>query len=155
MYFNQLKNSSWLGKSKWIEHSLKNIVEFWLWLESPKRFTDWLEVWNTIYLRLASYSMWWLVTSPQFWVYCRIGFDSAGLVATEIATRNDRHHWIFAIENIPITPYMGVVFPFMGSLSFLFLGHYHENANICVAIKFYSNHDGVRLVNVRCDYDWE
>ena len=36
---------------------------------------------------------------------------------------------------MPIIPYIGVVFPFMGSLSFLFLVDFEGNAAISVAIK--------------------
>ena len=39
----------------------------------------------------------------------------------------------FAIEITPIIPCIGVVFPFKGLLSFLFLGNFEEN--ISVAIK--------------------
>ena len=39
------------------------------------------------------------------------------------------------MEIIPIMPYIGVVFPFMGSLSFLFFVDFEGNANISVAIK--------------------
>ena len=40
----------------------------------------------------------------------------------------------FAIEIMPIIPYVGVVFPFMGSLSFLFLDDFKGNTNVSVAI---------------------
>ena len=36
---------------------------------------------------------------------------------------------------MPITPYIRVVFPFMGSLPFLFLDDFEGNANISVTIK--------------------
>ena len=36
---------------------------------------------------------------------------------------------------MPIIPYIGVIFPFMELLSFLFLGDLEVNANIFVAIK--------------------
>ena len=41
----------------------------------------------------------------------------------------------FAVEIIPIIPYIGIVFPFIGSLSLLFLDDFEGNANISVAIK--------------------
>ena len=41
----------------------------------------------------------------------------------------------FPIEIIPIIPYIGVVFSFMGSPSYLFPEDFIGNANICVAIK--------------------
>ena len=41
----------------------------------------------------------------------------------------------FAIEILPTIPYIGVVFPFMGSLSFLFLDDFEGNANISAAIE--------------------
>ena len=36
---------------------------------------------------------------------------------------------------MPIIPYLGVVFPFMGLLSFLFVDDFEGNANISAAIK--------------------
>ena len=51
---------------------------------------------------------------------CRTGFDSNSLTAAEIAARLSLS-LEFAIEIIPIIPYIGVVFSFMGSLSFYFL----------------------------------
>ena len=41
----------------------------------------------------------------------------------------------FAVEITPIALYIGSVFPFMGSLSFLFLDDFEGNANISVVIK--------------------
>ena len=41
----------------------------------------------------------------------------------------------FAIEITPSIPYIGVVFPFMGLLSFLFLDGFEGNTNISVPIK--------------------
>ena len=52
--------------------------------------------------------------------YCRTGFDSDGLTAAKIATENDCCR--IAIEIMPIVPYVGVVFSFMGLLS---LDRYH------------------------------
>ena len=41
----------------------------------------------------------------------------------------------FARETVPIIPYIGVVFSFMGSLSFWFPNDFEVNANISTAIK--------------------
>ena len=41
----------------------------------------------------------------------------------------------FAVEITPIISYIGVVFPFMGLISFLFLDDFEENGNISVAIE--------------------
>ena len=54
--------------------------------------------------------------------YCRTGFNSDGLTAKTIVTRNESLSLEFAIEVTPIIPYIGVVFPFMGLLS---LNCYH------------------------------
>ena len=65
--------------------------------------------------------------------YCRTGFDSDSLTAAKIATENDRYRWNSLKKIMPIIHYIEVVFPFMGSLSFLF--DFEGNANISVAIK--------------------
>ena len=51
--------------------------------------------------------------------YCRFNGDS--LTAAKIATKKLSQSLEFAIEILPILPYIGVVFSFMGLLSFCFL----------------------------------
>ena len=61
----------------------------------------------------------------------------------------------FATEIIPIIPYKGVVFPFMGSLSGLFLDALEGNANISAAIKSSSTVSPPFLVPMATiDADW-
>ena len=49
--------------------------------------------------------------------YCRTRFDSSSLASAKISLE-------FAVEITPIISHIGVVFPFMASLS---LGHYHSD----------------------------
>ena len=48
---------------------------------------------------------------------------------------------------MPIIPYIGVVFPFMGSLSFLFLDDFEGNSYISVTIKFGSTVITMKLLH--------
>ena len=48
----------------------------------------------------------------QIW-YCRTGFDSDGLTAVKIATKNELLSLEFAMEITAIIPYVGVVFSFV------------------------------------------
>ena len=48
--------------------------------------------------------------------YCRTGFDSDSLTAAQIVMNESSLSLGFAIEIISIIPYMGIVFPFAGSL---------------------------------------
>ena len=71
--------------------------------------------------------------------YCRAGFDSDGLIAAKIATkiiaiigfryRKYTHYTLYG----SCPPIYGIAI--IRSLLFLFLAHFHESANICVAIK--------------------
>ena len=76
---------------------------------------------------MSSWHSWLIVhldTSTPKWehisclcmVYCRTEFGSDGLTAARIATK-DALSLEFVTEIIPNIPYIGVVFPFMGSLS--------------------------------------
>mgnify|MGYP001796575078 CR=1 FL=1 len=67
--------------------------------------------------------------------YCRRRFDSNSLTAVKIVTEKWLLSLEFAVEIMPIITYIGVVFPFMGSLSFLFLDDFEGNAKIYVTIK--------------------
>ena len=49
-------------------------------------------------------------------IYCRTGFDSDGLTALTIATE-DYYSRLVGFHQRPYIPYIGVVLPFMGSLS--------------------------------------
>ena len=49
--------------------------------------------------------------------------------------KNDRYLLEFAVEVISIISSIGVVFPFIRLLSFLFLDNFEGNANISVSIK--------------------
>ena len=55
-------------------------------------------------------------------LYCRTGFDSDGLTGHENSGEKLSLSLKFAIEIISIIPFIGVVFPLMGSLS---LDRYH------------------------------
>ena len=84
-------------------------------------------------------SMFQIWLDPVDTIYCRTGFDSDGLTATEIATkmlaivgicyRNDAHYTLYR----NCLPTYGIAI--IRSLPFLFLDDFEGNTNISVAIR--------------------
>ena len=48
--------------------------------------------------------------------YCKTGLNSGSLTAAKVATNESSPSLDYALEIIPIIPYIGVVFPFLRSL---------------------------------------
>ena len=98
---------------------------------SCKLVSDSTYFWLRVSLARDSSSAWTLKPNiSQNMKHCRTRSNSC---------KNSDEKWSlsldFTVENIPSMPYMGVVLPFIRSLLFLFLAHFHENTNISVAIK--------------------